>query len=392
MSGIVPPSRAGIQEQGRWHGERQPAGADGSLIWVQVSTRPVVEGDLPELGMIASYVNVDDRHRAQQAVGLQAERTRAILDSVLVGIVTVGPMGIEWMNRSARRMFGGDLADFINLPMSTVATPGNEHPFRQTRYLDDLVEGQAETFECKVKARDGREFWVVGNAVVTGRESTGRQLTYALLDIERRRQAEARTAEAQSSLQRVIEAAPLAITLYAADSLRILQVNQPGGHERRHRRGRDCPAHAGRNLQPGRGHPAPPRQDAGAGLARRDAQREYRCRHPGRDVPVGRAATCPWLHPVRHPDQLLMVATDVTEQHAAQEARLEAAIAQREMLVREVHHRIKNNLQGVAGLLQQIKAACKLRDGAGHGRGGGTGAGDCSGLRTAGGRGPGCCA
>jgi two-component sensor histidine kinase len=49
-----------------------------------------------------------------------------------------------------------------------------------------------------------------------------------------------------------------------------------------------------------------------------------------------------------------MVATDVTEQHAAQEARLEAAIAQREMLVREVHHRIKNNLQGVAGLLQQI--------------------------------------
>src|SRR5205085_513046 len=38
----------------------------------------------------------------------------------------------------------------------------------------------------------------------------------------------------------------------------------------------------------------------------------------------------------------------------AQEARLEAAIAQRDMLVQEVHHRIKNNLQGVAGLLQQI--------------------------------------
>jgi two-component sensor histidine kinase len=51
-----------------------------------------------------------------------------------------------------------------------------------------------------------------------------------------------------------------------------------------------------------------------------------------------------------------MVATDVTEQRAAQEARFEAAIAQREMLVKEVHHRIKNNLQGVAGLLQQIGA------------------------------------
>ena len=48
-----------------------------------------------------------------------------------------------------------------------------------------------------------------------------------------------------------------------------------------------------------------------------------------------------------------MVASDVTAQRAADEARLAAAIAQREMLIKEVHHRIKNNLQGVAGLLQQ---------------------------------------
>ena len=53
-------------------------------------------------------------------------------------------------------------------------------------------------------------------------------------------------------------------------------------------------------------------------------------------------------------DRLLMVASDVTEQRAAEQARLQAAISQRELLVREVHHRIKNNLQGVAGLLQQI--------------------------------------
>src|SRR5204862_6140161 len=58
--------------------------------------------------------------------------------------------------------------------------------------------------------------------------------------------------------------------------------------------------------------------------------------------------------PGQPPGQLLMVATDVTEQRAAQQARLEAALAQRDMLVQEVHHRIKNNLQGVAGLLQQI--------------------------------------
>ena len=49
-----------------------------------------------------------------------------------------------------------------------------------------------------------------GSAVVaTGLERAGRQLTYALLDIERRRQAEARMSEAQASLQRISQASPL---------------------------------------------------------------------------------------------------------------------------------------------------------------------------------------
>ncbi|HRI18769.1 MAG TPA: PAS domain S-box protein, partial [Burkholderiaceae bacterium] len=341
-----------LRRRGRWSGERQLRRRDGQLLWVQVSKKLVVEDD-PSGGMIASYVNVDARHRAEQAVALQAERTRAILDSVLVGIVTVGSRGIEWMNRSARRMFGGDLADFVSQPISTVATPEPDHPFRQTRYLSDLFEGQAETFECRVKARDGREFWIVGNAVATGRESTGRQLTYALLDIERRRQAEARVSEAQASLQRIIEAAPMAITLRDARTLKIVQINQVAARS----------LHGTPEQLIGRtpeqifapAEAAQRRADMERSLATRELlQREYRVQDGGRTV-VWDARYLPLAAtPGQPPDQLLLVATDVTEQRAAQEARFEAAIAQREMLVKEVHHRIKNNLQGVAGLLQQI--------------------------------------
>jgi hypothetical protein len=83
------------------------------------------------------------------------------------------------------------------------------------------------------------------------------------------------------------------------------------------------------------------------------------------------------------PDQLLLVASDVTEQRAAEEARLQAAISQRELLVKEVHHRIKNNLQGVAGLLQQIAQRRPEGQGGDH-RGGRPGAGHRAGLRPAG--------
>ncbi len=339
-----------LQLHGRWIGERQLHQRDGRMVWVQISTRLV--GDDPAGGIIASFVNVDARHRAEHAVALQANRTRAILDSVLVGIVTVGPRGIEWMNRSARRMFGADLGDFIDQPISTVATPEADHPFRRTQYLDDLVVGEAETFECRVKARDGREFWVVGNAVVTGSESRGRQLTYALLDIERRRQAEARIEEAQASLQRIIEAAPMAITVRDARTLKILQANRVAARSV----DRTIDQLVGRSPE----DIFPPELAAQRRLDMEQAlrastvtQRDYQSPMNG-DVRVWDARYLPLAAPGKSPDQLLLVATDVTEQRAAVQAKFDEAIAQREMLVKEVHHRIKNNLQGVAGLLQQI--------------------------------------
>jgi PAS domain S-box-containing protein len=347
-----PQEEAELRSHGRWTGERQLRLRDGRLRWVQVSKRLVTLGDVSG-GTIASYVDVDARHRAERAVALQADRTRSILDSALVGIVTVGPQGIEWMNRSARRMFAGELADFVNLPISTVATPEPDHPFRRTQYLTELVEGQAQTFECRVLARDGREFWVVGNAVSTERESTGRQLTYALLDIERRRLAEARVTEAQASLQRIIEAAPLAITLYDAHTLKIVQINEVAARVTGHTPPQLIGAAPEDIVTPE--FALALRHDMAHALAATDVTtREYPVLIDGEET-VWDARYLPLsAGPGRAPDQLLLVATDVTEQRAAQEARLEAAIAQRDMLVKEVHHRIKNNLQGVAGLLQQI--------------------------------------
>jgi PAS domain S-box-containing protein len=284
---------------------------------------------------------------------LMAERTRSILDSVLVGIVTVGSHGIEWMNRSARRMLGGELVDFVGKPMAVVATGDADHPFRRTRYLDELVEGEAETFDCQVRARDGRAFWIVGNVVATGREGSDRQLTFALLDIERRRQAEAAVSTAQASLRRVIEAAPLAIALLDARTFRVVQANAVAAATIR-QTPEDLLGKTLEQIFPAE-LAATRRSDMTSALASSEVTtREYRFTRDGSES-VWDARLLPLVAvPGEPPDQLLFVATDVTEQRAAQEARLEAAIAQREMLVKEVHHRIKNNLQGVAGLLQHI--------------------------------------
>ncbi len=357
-----------LRERHRFSGERRLRRRDGSLVWVQVAVRPVegetdLDGGAASAGVICSFVDIDERRNARENLALQADRTRAILNSVLVGIVTVSADGIQWMNRSARRMFGGELADFVGESLSIVATPEADHPLRRTDYLSSLEEGQAETFECRLKARDGREFWVVGNAVLTGHVAGGgAELTIALMDIERRRQAEVSIAQAQASLQRVIETAPLAIALFDARSLRVQQLN----HTAASFFGRPLSAVLGAVLEDAT---SAPRAQALRGWLLQTADSGQAGQHEWRDEAEERSedASSPgsrvWdcriapLDDANAADaQLLLVASDVTEQRAAERARLQAAIAQREVLVREVHHRIKNNLQGVAGLLQHSVA------------------------------------
>jgi PAS domain S-box-containing protein len=347
---LAPMEQRDLQRFGRFHGERRIRRGDGSLLWVQ-ATRRVVDPADPAAGTIWSFVDVDERRRAREALLLQADRTRAVLDSVLVGIVTVGAGGIEWMNRSARRMFGGELADFVGEPIATVATAEIAHPLRRTDFTQTLQDGQSEAFECRLMARDGRRFWVAANVVATGTDPQSRQLTYALMDIDRRRQAELNVAQARASMQRIIETAPLAIALFDAPTRTVLQLNQT------------MAAFAGVPVSQIDGRPLSDWLDA-ADAAALDASFEQALRSGDtvrselrRDLSSG-----PRIWDVRcvslgatdtASEQVLLVASDVTEQREEDRARLDAAIAQREILIREVHHRIKNNLQGVAGLLQQ---------------------------------------
>ena len=364
------PLDVALAREGRCETEIVVRGDDGPAHWYAVTVRRTgPDGDAPQAIAVLSEITrlklqqgqlerlAGEHERMARAVGQQADRTRAVLDSVLVGIVTVGEQGrITWLNRSARRMFGGDLRDFHGQPLGTVATDDPEHPFLRAETLRaGLADGEAVQFECRVQARDARTFWVVGNAVATLGARGERELTVALMDIDQRREAEARIAEARASLQRIIEAAPMAITVFDASSLAVLQIN------------RVAAALAGLSAEEARDRPIesihPPeraarlRRDLRAALARPQAvtPREYALVHDGR-AEVWDARFLPLARADGRVDQVLMVATDVTAQRAAQRAELEAAIAQREMLVQEVHHRIKNNLQGVAGLMQQTAA------------------------------------
>ncbi len=83
---------------------------------------------------------------------------------------------------------------------------------------------------------------------------------------------------------------------------------------------------------------------------------EIRMRHTSGEYRWMHVRSVPWYD--AH-DTLLSagMAEDITERKQASEQRLRDAVRQRDALVMEVHHRIKNNLQGVLGLLEEHKCA-----------------------------------
>lgn len=170
-------------------------------------------------------------------------------------------------------------------------------------------------------------------------------------------QAASLGARAQASLQRVLETAPMAMALFEWPSCRLQQLN----HLAEEFLGGPMDALLGR--APGQWAGALPAPQAADLCAQLELAGEF---PTGVRREVVRSSGDGWPSQVwdmrlvsagslddSAQGQILLVATEVTDLRAAEQERFDAAIAQRGMLVQEVHHRIKNNLQGVAGLLQQ---------------------------------------
>jgi PAS domain S-box-containing protein len=83
---------------------------------------------------------------------------------------------------------------------------------------------------------------------------------------------------------------------------------------------------------------------------------EYRVVQPGGRVLWVWARAFPVRNAAGDVYRVTGLIEDITARKLEEEQRLDHARRQREALVREVHHRIKNNLQGVVGLLRQHAA------------------------------------
>jgi PAS domain S-box-containing protein len=346
--------------------ERLMRRADGSTSWCAVNVRPL-DPQLPERGLILALMDVDMRRRSED----ELKRVRNYLDlvvenlPVLVSVRDVDTGRFVSLNRAGEQITG--LARDQVLGRSWHEIYGRQFADLYAE-LDRraLATGQQVERPRDVMLRaDGRTL-TVNQRVLPLYEPAAdgsmqpRYVMSIIDDLTEEVRAEAALRETETRFRQFAENIDQLVFITTADLASVLYVNpryaaviggpldellEDGRNALKHVHFDDVPA-LKRRL---------PRLIGGFRRLRK-AEVTVRIDHPTRGLRTLNLR----LNPVRMFDgsvRVFGVADDITERAAAEQERIAEAVKQRDILVREVHHRIKNNLQGVAGLLQHMSTS-----------------------------------
>jgi len=342
--------------------------ADGSTFWCAGNVRPIEPG-APERGMIVALTDVDVRRRSEDELRRVRNHLDLVIESLPVlvsvreaesghfvsmnraGEVMTGLSRQQVIGRTWHEIYGRQFADlYAEMDRKAIA---DAHQIERPRDVMLRADGRTLTVNQRVvpifdDKQEGRGHGAAQYVMSIIDDLTGEVLAETAL-----RETETRFRQFAENIDQMVFIANADLTqVYYVNDRYAQQVGAP-------------PSELLADSSSARQYVHP---DDVAGLQRqlprlvanlrrlRRTEFSVRINHPTRGVRLLNIR----LNPARIHDgsiRVFGIADDVTERKAAEEQRLEEAVTQRDVLVREVHHRIKNNLQGVAGLLQQMASA-----------------------------------
>ena len=322
---------------------------DGTEVPVEVGLNPI-RTDAGAF-VVASVIDISERKRAEAALKQNEERFRLVAQASNDGLWDVDLLtGACWWNDSYEQLFGP-------------RPPGRDgwnwwaerlHPDDQWHVTQSLDQAMAcdesrWTAEYRFLGPGGGYAHVI-DRVYLARDPAGKvtRLVGAVIDITGRKNVEAALREAESRFRGLATLAPVGI--FQADTRGDCQfVNDHW----RHLAGQPGPEAFAESWL-GAVHPedraavhAGLRTASGSGA---EFASDFRLQTPGGKIAWVSGRVVALRDAVGAVTGYLGSVTDVTERHH-QEQRIRAALAEKDTLLKEVHHRVKNNLAIVSGLL-----------------------------------------
>jgi PAS domain S-box-containing protein len=356
-----------VEGDGAFSFERLMRRADGTTFWCAGYGRPI-EPASPERGLILTLMDVDARRRSEE----ELRRVRNYLDlvvenlPVLVSVREAQTGRFVSLNRAGETITGLTRKQVVGRTWSEIYA----RPFAEVYAELDrraLASGsQVERPRDAMLRADGKRLTVNQRVVPLfesqpgadrGEETNARYVMSIIDDLTEEVRAETALRETEARFRQFAENIDQLVFIMTGDFGNALYVN---------------PRYTALIGSPVEELMEEPRtvlrhvHEADSDMLRRALPRlvarmrrllrsevNVRIDHSSRGLRIINVR----LNPVRMEDGTIRVfgiADDVTERMRAEEQRMEEVVKQRDILVREVHHRIKNNLQGVAGLLQHM--------------------------------------
>lgn len=304
-------------------------------------------------------IEEDLRRYQHQLEDMVAERTRTIkeqsqiIDQIHDAVVTTDFDGVvrSW-NNGAERVFGYAAKEMLGRHFGILYPEGDAEFLREHVIAPLLRKGSHET-EARVLHKSGKAFYVHQSlSLLRDDEGRPRGIVGYSIDITERKQAEEALAASEARLQMIAANVSECFYIVSPDFSKAYYVNQASekifGLQREEILRQPMVllrvAHADDI----------PRIEAGlAALARGESfELDYRVNPDGSPER--------WVHVRAHPvlgydgtPLVVGVAADITRRKQLEAERHHDELRQRDALIREVHHRVKNHLQGVIGLLWQ---------------------------------------
>ncbi|NYB51530.1 MAG: PAS domain S-box protein [Methanobacteriaceae archaeon] len=330
--------------------EVQAKGKDGQKVNVLVSA------SLEDGVLSGMFMDITERKKSELKLKEKEEQIRAIFNTVKSGIMLVDKEGvIDFANQHMIEMFGYELSELIG--MSYLDLTSDSVRKEAEKSMLTLIKGEVDyvLLERLYRRKDGTIFWgqISANRLLKD-DGTLKGLIGVITDISDRKKWEEKLKESEEKYRTVVDTAGEVIILFD-NKANILEANQKAlqlfGFSKKELVGKNLLAIAPQlkiNLK--------------------EALSSFKDVLMGKDI-----SKTEWNFTNLRGEEKIVVAhytrlkkgkktigitlllEDITERKKAED-KIKESLKEKEVLLREIHHRVKNNMQIISSLLNlQIK-------------------------------------